>query len=63
IVVECSLKQIKVKSGEGTGLLRIKSKTKPKGNAVIIAKGNNVFEMTIEKDKEYVVYYNAVTTK
>jgi hypothetical protein len=63
IVVECSIKQIKVKGGEGTGLLRIKSKTTPKSNGVLIAKGNHVFEMKIEKDKEYVVSYNALTAK
>ncbi|GEO04413.1 alpha-rhamnosidase [Adhaeribacter aerolatus] len=60
INIYCSQKQIKVKSGEGTGTLRFQSKNKPssKGNK-ITAKGNNTYEMFIEKGKEYVVAYTA----
>ena len=60
ISVYCSTKEIKVKGDSGTGTLRFKSKSKPtsKGNN-IRAIGNDVFELTIEKGKEYVVTYSA----
>ncbi len=60
IHVYCNTKEIKVKSDTGTGTLRISSKSKPscKG-AQIVAKGNGIFEMTVEKDKEYLVKYQA----
>ncbi|WP_240676103.1 alpha-L-rhamnosidase-related protein [Botryobacter ruber] len=60
IKVYCSTNQIKVKADEGTGTLRFKSKSKPKvKGAKIISKGNNEYEMTIEKGKEYVVSYKS----
>lgn len=60
IVLDCSTKQIKVKGTEGRGTLRFKSKTSPKSKGAIISKGNNVYEMTLEKGKEYVVTYTAL---
>jgi alpha-L-rhamnosidase len=60
ISVYCSNKQIKVKSPEGTGTLRFSSKSKPTSKgAAINSVGNNVYEMTIEKGKDYVVNYTA----
>ncbi|MCE7041357.1 alpha-rhamnosidase [Dyadobacter sp. CY312] len=60
ISVYCSTKEIRVKGDTGTGTLRFKSKTKPvsKGNMVRDL-GNDMFEMTVEKGKEYVVKYSA----
>jgi alpha-L-rhamnosidase len=60
IFVYCSTREIKVKGDTGTGTLRFKSKTKPvsKGNTIRTI-GNDVFELTIEKGKEYVVAYSA----
>lgn len=61
IDIYCSTKQIKVKSDEGTGTLRFTSKSKPKvKGAKVQSKGNNVYEMTLEKGKQYVVDYTAV---
>ncbi|WP_187262081.1 alpha-L-rhamnosidase-related protein [Pontibacter beigongshangensis] len=61
INIYCSTSQIKVKSTEGTGTLRFKSKSKPKAKgATFQSKGNNVYEMKIEKGKDYVVSYKAV---
>jgi alpha-L-rhamnosidase len=61
ISVYCNNKQIKVKSPEGTGTLRFSSKSKPTSKgAAINSVGNNVYEMTIEKGKDYVVNYTAV---
>jgi alpha-L-rhamnosidase len=59
IRVRCSKQEIRVAAATGTGTLRFISKTKPDcAGAVIRAKGNNAYEMTIEKGKEYVVSYN-----
>ena len=59
ISVYCNKSQIKVKSVEGSGVLRFASKTKPvsKG-AVINALGNGVYEMGVEKGREYVLSYH-----
>jgi alpha-L-rhamnosidase len=60
ISVYCSQKLIRVKSGEGTGTLRFQSKSKPSAKGTkITAKGNNTYEMIIEKGREYVVAYTA----
>jgi len=59
ISVYCSQKEIKVSSATGTGKLRIKSKSKPmaKGAKVKeVAKG--LYEIKIEKGKEYKVKYS-----
>jgi hypothetical protein len=56
-----STTQIKIKAAEGTGTLRIKSKIRPESKgAVIISKGNNVYELTVEAGKEYVVKYKSI---
>ncbi len=61
IQVYCSTKEIKVTGVDGVGTLKFKSSTKPSSkNATILAKGNNVYEMTIEKGKEVVVNYKAL---
>lgn len=59
VKVRCSKKEIRVTGADGTGTLRFKSKTKPVcEGAAISNKGNNIYELTIEKGKEYVVSYN-----
>jgi alpha-L-rhamnosidase len=61
IEVSCSTKQIKIKSATGKGTLRFSSKTKPASKGeVITAKGNGVYELTIEKGKEYTIDYRAL---
>ncbi len=58
IAVYCSKKEIRVSSATGIGKLRFKSKSKPvvKGAAIKeLSKG--VFEVTIEKGREYEVRY------
>jgi hypothetical protein len=60
IYMYCNSRQIKVKAGSGTGTLRFKSQTKPSCKGFSIQeKGNNVFEMTIEKGKEYIISYKS----
>jgi hypothetical protein len=60
IKIYCSTKQIKIKADAGTGTLNFKSKTKPgiKG-AVIQSKGDGLYQLTVEKGKEYVISYTA----
>jgi hypothetical protein len=61
ISVNCSNKQMKIKGDEGTGTLRFKSKKKPRcKDATIEAKGEGVYEITIEPGKEYIVNYISV---
>lgn len=61
ISVYCSANKVRVKSDEGTGTLRIKSSKRPVSTAGNIqAKGNGVYELTIEKGKEYSVTYTAI---
>lgn len=56
-----SAKQIKVKSPGGNGVLRIKSKTLPKGKDIISqALGDNRYEITIKPGTEYVINYSAI---
>ncbi|WP_207425252.1 alpha-rhamnosidase [Pedobacter sp. SYSU D00535] len=61
ISLYCSTNQIKVKADEGTGALKIKSKTKPtvKG-AAVRSIGNNLYEIQINKGKEYQIKYQAL---
>nr|WP_242691728.1 alpha-L-rhamnosidase C-terminal domain-containing protein [Pedobacter sp. SYSU D00823] len=61
ISVYASTSQIKVKGDEGTGTLRFKSKSKPsvKGGK-ISAKGNGLYELTVEKGKDYIVSYSSI---
>jgi hypothetical protein len=59
IQLYCSTKEVRVTGAAGTGTLRFKSKSKPfckQGN--ILSKGNNVYELVIEKGKQYVVNYS-----
>ncbi|MEP6676504.1 MAG: trehalase family glycosidase [Ferruginibacter sp.] len=60
IEVYCSNTDIKVKSATGTGTLIFKSTSKPSGKDMnIIPKGNNMYEVTMEKDKLYsITYFN-----
>jgi hypothetical protein len=61
ILVYCNSKQIEIKSASGVGTLRFKSQSKPSCKGSIIQdKGNHIFEMMIEKDKEYVISYKAI---
>lgn len=60
IDVYCSTKEIKVKGVEGTGTLRFKSKSKPSTKSgTIKALAHGVYEINIEKGKEYQVSYTA----
>jgi len=56
-----SKKELKIKSDEGVGTLRFKSKGKPSAKDVSVrAVGNNVYEVTVAAGKEYVVKYTAL---
>jgi alpha-L-rhamnosidase len=56
----CSVKQIKITSAGGMGTVRFKSNITPVcKEGTIQATGNNVFELKIEKGKEYIVNYEA----
>jgi hypothetical protein len=58
IKVYANSEQIKVKSDIGTGTLRFNSQSNPScKTGTIISKDNNSYEMSIEKGKEYVIYY------
>jgi len=61
IKIYCSTSQIKIKGDNGTGTLRIKSKSKPIcKNAAITLKGNNVYELTLSKSVDYVINYSSL---
>ncbi|MCF3111697.1 alpha-rhamnosidase [Niabella sp. CC-SYL272] len=61
IELYCSDKEIKITSPVGTGKLIIASKTKPVcKEGEIVSKGNNVYALTIEKDKKYSIRYQAM---
>jgi alpha-L-rhamnosidase len=61
IKVYCTPKQVKVSAGEGSGILRISSKSKPVcKQATVMAKGNNLYELNIPAGKELVIDYNAL---
>jgi hypothetical protein len=54
-----STKQIKITGVAGTGRLKFKSKKKPVcKESKIVEKGNEMYEMIVEKGKSYVVNYN-----
>lgn len=56
----CSTSQIKVKSDEGTGILKFRSKTKPGSKQVkFTSPEKGVYEAEIQKGKEYVISYTA----
>ena len=57
----CSTSEIRVKGAAGLGALRFKSKIKPSSTAgEIKALGNNIYELSIEKDKNYKISYSAL---
>jgi hypothetical protein len=61
IRVYADTKQIKVSADSGTGTLRFKSRNKPLcKQAKIIAKGDNIYELQVQKGKNLVVDYKAV---
>jgi len=61
IRVYCSTTQIKISADDGTGTLRFKSKTKPGcKQAEIIAKGSDLYEMQIQKGKDFKIDYTAL---
>jgi len=56
-----SKEQIKIKGAAGTGTLRVKSKTQPTGkNISATAKGNDVYEITVQPGQEYSISYIAM---
>ena len=60
ISVYCNATQIKIKGSEGTGTLRFKSDSKPVcKEGTITSKGDNIYEMTVEAGKDYIVKYKA----
>jgi alpha-L-rhamnosidase len=61
IKVYVSTKQIKVSADDGLGVLRFKSKNKPFcKQAAITGKGNNTYEMQVQKGTDLIVDYNAM---
>jgi alpha-L-rhamnosidase len=55
-----SKSQVKVKGAAGEGTLRLKSKTLPSGsNMRAMAKGNEVYEIALKPDTEYIINYKA----
>jgi hypothetical protein len=55
-----SKEQIKIKGAAGTGILKIKSKTQPTGkNINATAKGNDLYEITIQPGVEYIINYSS----
>jgi hypothetical protein len=61
IKVSCSTKQMKVSGDSGTGLLRFASSSAPVcREGEITAKGNGVYELTIQKQKQYTINYSAI---
>jgi hypothetical protein len=61
ITMYCNTRQIKVKADTGTGILRFKSKSKPVCmQGEITAKGNNVYEVQVEKGKQYEIKYSSL---
>ena len=60
IELYCSKTQIKIKGAAGEGTLRFKSSIQPVcGSATIQSKGNQVYELTIEKGVTYTISYNS----
>ncbi|MBS1654216.1 MAG: alpha-rhamnosidase, partial [Bacteroidetes bacterium] len=60
INVYVSTKQIKITGATGTGTLKFKSKSQPKAKDITITKtGENLYQVTVEPGKEYVIAYKA----
>ncbi|UFH52719.1 alpha-rhamnosidase [Spirosoma sp. KNUC1025] len=57
VSVYCSAMEINVTGAAGTGILRFKSKTKPVCKQAEIRSTNGVYELMVEKGKNYVVSY------
>lgn len=58
IKIYCSTSEIKVNSPVGTGVLKIKSRTKPVcKNAAVVSKGNGLYEITLQKGQDYKIAY------
>ncbi|SHL40871.1 alpha-L-rhamnosidase [Chitinophaga jiangningensis] len=56
-----SARQIRLKAPAGTGTLRVKSKTPPKGTGISVTnKGENTYDITIQPGREYVINYTAI---
>lgn len=52
--------QVKIKGATGEGTIKLKSKTQPSGNNVTaVAKGNELYEITVQPGVEYVINYKA----
>lgn len=52
--------QVKIKAATGEGTIRLKSKTQPSGNNLTaVAKGNDVYEITVKPETEYTINYKA----
>ncbi len=61
IQMRCDTKQIKIRSTEGEGTLRIKSKTTPKGDNIKVKNaGDNLYEIKIEQGVDYTIDYKAL---
>lgn len=61
ITLYCSQKEIKVKAGEGKGILRIRSANKPTGKGVLAAKKDrDIYEINIEKNIDYTITYQSI---
>lgn len=58
IKIYCSTNEIRVNSPVGTGVLKIKSRTKPVcKNAAVVSKGNGLYELTLKKGQDYKIAY------
>jgi len=61
IKVYCSTKQMKVSADSGAGTLRFASSSVPVcKEGVVVAKGKNMYELSISKGKKYTVDYSAL---
>ncbi len=61
IELYCSTTEIKCKSPAGSGLLKIKSQTKPTGQHVTVrAAGENQYEITLQPGIAYAIQYKAM---
>jgi alpha-L-rhamnosidase len=53
--------ELKITGAAGVGTLRIKSKTQPIGNNInAVPKGSEIYEITIQPGKKYVINYSAM---
>ena len=60
IELYANTKQIKIKGAAGIGTLKFKSKSQPEAKDIIITKeADDVYEVTIEPGKQYVISYKA----